>query len=128
MTYRCERVGDLLLSFLAGELRQVDDPIAQRVTLTSISVAKDCKSARVYWSALSKNQFEKPDQEFRGDAFLSEAEKELINKAFARFIPLLRRSIAKELSLRYVPQLKFFYDESCERGAKIDFLLKKVGH
>jgi ribosome-binding factor A len=39
---------------------------------------------------------------------------------------LIKRRLAAELSLRYMPDLKFFYDASFDYGAHIDRVLKSL--
>jgi len=41
-------------------------------------------------------------------------------------VPFLRRELAPRLGLREVPTLRFIYDESIERGARIEDLLRQI--
>jgi ribosome-binding factor A len=38
----------------------------------------------------------------------------------------IKRELARELSLRYMPDLKFFYDASFDYGAHINRVLKTI--
>jgi ribosome-binding factor A len=38
----------------------------------------------------------------------------------------IKRSLARRLGLRYMPDLKFFYDESFDYGSRIDQLLERI--
>jgi ribosome-binding factor A len=41
-------------------------------------------------------------------------------------VPYLRRELAPRLGLREVPDLRFAYDESIERGARVEDLLRRL--
>jgi ribosome-binding factor A len=47
-------------------------------------------------------------------------------KGFESACGFIKRRLARKLSLRYMPDLKFFYDESFDYGSQIDELLKKI--
>lgn len=123
--YRKEKVGDLLLHFLAKEINILGDPRFKLLTITSTEVSADLKSAKVYWTmpvihvdkADAKNALEE----------ISEKEKKDIEEALKDIEKFLKKRIAEELELRYVPKLIFKYDSSVVTGMRIDYLLSKVG-
>jgi ribosome-binding factor A len=123
--FRKERLGEVLLGFVAAELRGLSDPRLQFLTLTDIDVSPDLKSARIYWSSLRKAN---PGAESGDSAagFLSEAEREAIEESLKKNTAFLKKRIGEELELRYVPQLIFRFDESAERGARIEELLGSI--
>lgn len=59
--------------------------------------------------------------------FPSDARKEEVEDALRGASGFLRRRIADELELRYIPALSFRYDSSAANASRIDFLLKKAG-
>ena len=78
-------------------------------TITSVKMSRDLKLARIYFTIY-------------GDRKKSEAAVQGFESARG----FIKRSLARRLSLRYMPDLKFFFDESFEYGSHIDQLLEKI--
>lgn len=107
---RSERVGDLILEVIAELLRrEIRDPRLQAVTLTGTKVSKDLRHARVYFNLLG------------GRDFRAEASAGL--KSATGFI---RSKVAKQLNLRYAPEIEFTYDDTEDEAQHIEELLKQV--
>jgi ribosome-binding factor A len=85
------------------------DPDLRRVTITDVEMPGDLRSARIYFSCLG-----------------TEAERELAKAALQRAAGYLRREVTQRCGLRYAPELTFRFDETLERGARIEELLAKV--
>ena len=122
-SFRKQRVSELLLSFLGGELRKLTDPRVSFVTLTGVEMSADLKHARVYWTVLGSESGEKvapgiAATEFPGVKCIEDAQE-----ALSKLKSLLRKRVGAELNLRYTPNLNFLYDRSLETGARIDQLL-----
>jgi ribosome-binding factor A len=94
-----EELGDLFQ-------RHISDPRLNFVSITQVDVTPDLQLARIYISHLS-------------DA----SETPQIMKALHHATGYLRRELARRLSLRLVPELRFEYDASLERARRIDALL-----
>jgi ribosome-binding factor A len=107
---RPQRVGDQIREELGDLLRrEVKDPGVGFTTITWVKVSADLQNARVYYTVLGNGQARK-------DAA----------RALRRATPFLRRQIAARLRLRRVPELSFEYDESVERGERIERLLDEI--
>lgn len=107
---RPQRVGDQIREDLSDIIRRdVKDPGVGFVTITHVKVSADLQSARVYYTSL-------------GD----EAAHRATGKALQRAAPFLRRQIGARIRLRRVPELFFTYDESVERGERIERLLQEI--
>ena len=107
---RADRVGDLILEVIAEVLRrEIRDPRVQAVTLTGAKVSKDLRHARVYFNLLGGQN--------------DRAEVSAGLKSAAGFI---RSKVAKQLKLRYAPEIDFTYDETEDEAQRIDELLKQV--
>ena len=107
---RAERVGELIQQVLAEVLtRSIKDPRLKMATITGVKMSKDLKIARIYF-AISGGQ-KKVDNALVG---------------FNSAMGYIKRVLASELELRYMPELKFFYDESFDYGARIESLLKSL--
>jgi ribosome-binding factor A len=90
---------------------QLKDPRVGMVTLTSVQMTPDLRLARVYFSRLGE-----ADERLEAKAALEHA---------AGF---LRRELGHRLRLRYLPELRFFIDDSLERYDRISDLLHAPRH
>lgn len=107
---RSERIGELLTEIIAEVLRQdIRDPRVAPVTLTAVRVTKDLRQARVYFSILGGS-----------------ASREEVLAGLRSASGFIRSKVGKQLKLRYVPTIEFFYDESADEAQRIDDLLKQV--
>jgi len=107
---RTERVADLIRRELADILmNRMRDPRLGFVSVTGVEVSPDLGHAVVYLSSLDG----------------AEKRAEII-KVLSYAVPFLRRELAPRLGLREVPTLRFIYDESIERGARIEDLLRQI--
>ena len=107
---RPARVGERIreeLSLLL--LRKVNDPGVASVTVTEVSVTNDLRIAHVNYSALVPPE-----------------ERPAVAKALRRSSGFLRRELGHLLGLRYAPELQFHYDDSFDRGARIDAILRGI--
>lgn len=112
---RAERVAEQLKNELATVLlRDIDDPRLQNVTLMAVHVSDGLELARIFWLPLNL------------DEELSEREIKRANRAFEAATPFLRNHLAKVLSLRIVPELRFEYDKASTHGRKMEELIRKV--
>ena len=118
--FRKQRVGELLLSFLAQEIRHLGDPRLQYVTLTDIDLSPDLKNAAIYWTSL------KQGDGGPGTEFLSSGDREEIMRSFQGITKILKKRIGEELQFRYTPELHFRFDDSAERGSRIEALLHQI--
>lgn len=107
---RYQRVERQLQRELAGVLqREVKDPDVGFVTVSGVEVTKDLAVAKVYISVLTTDV----DQD-----------KRLSIVALNRAANYIHGIVSKRMRMRMVPELRFFLDESIEKGIKIDALLR----
>jgi ribosome-binding factor A len=107
---RPARVGERIREELSLLLqRKVRDPGLSSVTITDVSVTPDLKIAHVNYSAL-----------------VGPEERKAVAQALRRSAGFLRRELGKVLDLRYAPDLQFHYDDSYDRGARIDEILRGI--
>ena len=107
---RPEKLEDQI-QFLISTLiqRNVRDPELGFVTLTAVRLTADRGIAKVYYTVL-------------GD----EAQASLTQKALVRATGFLRSHLAKRLSLRRIPELRFFLDASVVVGNRMEELFSKI--
>jgi ribosome-binding factor A len=107
---RPARVGDQIRVEIADLLaRVVQDPGIGFVTITGVRVTADLQQARVFYTSLGDDRARKESR-----------------RALERVTPFLRRQIGQRLRLRRVPELHFFFDESVERGDRIEQILQEL--
>ena len=121
-----ERLADELLGFLAEEVRRLSDPRLPIITLTAVEATRDHKIATVYWSIFVHRQ--QKDESAEVSSYPSPEKIKLVSRTLAGAESYLKHRISEELEIRHVPKLIFKYDESAERGSRIDNLLKKAGY
>ena len=109
-TIRQQRVAELLfqeISVLIGN--ELDDPRLSLVQLTHVNVSRDLRNVSVYVSH---------DDE--------EVSKQQVLAGLRNATPYVRRQIAVRCALRVVPELIFHYDDTPERAARVDALLRQI--
>lgn len=107
---RPARVGDSIRQELSELIaRQVKDPGIGFLTITHVKVSPDLQLARVYYTTLG-------DEKARAQT----------SRALDRATPFLRRQLAQRLQLRRAPELSFFFDESIERGDRIERIIQDL--
>jgi ribosome-binding factor A len=110
MSKRTERVADLIRREMADILmRKMRDPRLGFVSVTAVEVTPDLSAAKIFLSSLDG----------------AEKRREIV-KVLTHAAPFLRHELAPRLGLREVPEIRFAYDESIERGARIEDLLRKI--
>jgi ribosome-binding factor A len=107
---RSDRVGGLIQKILSEMLKkEIADPRLKMATITGVEVSRDLKLARIYFTA--------PGGQQKKDATI---------KGFNSARGFIKRILAHEMDLKYMPDIKFVYDESQEYGAHIEALIKQT--
>jgi ribosome-binding factor A len=109
---RATRVAGRLSEELSAALRDLGDPRLAGVLVSRVEVTDDLQQARVYVR-----------RELGGaDEKAVKAALKALGAASGR----LRRTAGQALGLRYVPELRFFYDASLDQVSRIEELLLEV--
>ncbi|MBW2246559.1 MAG: 30S ribosome-binding factor RbfA [Deltaproteobacteria bacterium] len=107
---RSDRVGGQIQKILSEILlKKVKDPRLKNASITDVKLSRDLRIARIYF-VLSGNK--------------KNVEEAL--EGFNSAIGYVKRTVARQMGLRYMPDLKFFYDESFDYGSHIDNVLKAL--
>lgn len=111
MNIRPERVAQLMRREIAGILEsEMRDPrLSSMVSVTDVEVARDLSFARVYVSVLAEG-----GERLRVLAALQDASG------------FVRHELGPRLGLREVPGLRFVFDDSLEKGARVDAILRRI--
>jgi ribosome-binding factor A len=109
--HRTERVSDALRAVIAELLvREIKDPRIGMVTLTAVEMSPDLKHARVFFSCLG------------GDAAHQRALAGLRSAS-----GYIKAHAARQLRLRFTPDITFIFDPSLERADRLATLLREGG-
>ncbi len=111
MISRAQRVAGLMKRELATLIpRRMRDPRLQGlVSVTDVEVTEDLSLARVYVSILEGGEVRRRALE-----------------ALEHAAGFVRSELAPRLKLREMPEIRFQFDESLERGARVDELLRRL--
>lgn len=109
--HRQTRINEELTHALAQAVRELKDPriSGSVVSITDVDCAKDLKTANVYFSFFSVKYTAKE-----------------IKAALKSASGFLRTYLARSVNLRETPLLNFIYDDSIERGNRINAILMDV--
>jgi len=109
-TIRQQRVAELLFEELSIMIAsELNDPRLSLVQVTSVDVSRDLRNVKVYVSH---------DDD--------EVSKRQVLQGLQHALPYLRRQIAVRCTLRAVPEFSFYYDDTPERAARVDALLRAI--
>ena len=107
---RSDRVGALIQEALSDILRRrIKDPRLEGVLISGVRMSRDLKTARVYFAPT-------------GGPTRAEGALEGFEKARG----FIKRTLARELQLRYMPDVRFSYDTSFDYGERIEAVLKSL--
>lgn len=106
---RTFRVSEKIRTLLASELLRMADPRFSLVTITSVVTSSDLRYAKIYWMASGGK--ERIDE---------------VNEAFKSAEGVFRRLLGKELGIRFVPEMRFFYDDTLDTFSQVDELLARI--
>lgn len=103
---RHQRVEDVIHKVIASTLRDhFQDPRVGMMTLMEVKITPDLKFARIYVSVLEEEQLVQT--------------LDVLNRAVGFF----RGILAKSLSLRLIPELRFMVDETSRYAVHMDRLI-----
>ena len=107
---RADRVSELIKQSLSEIIsKQIKDPRLEMATITHVKVARDLKSARIYFTTHGGSR--KVDAAMQG---------------FQSATGFVKRELGQKLRLRYMPQIQFFYDDTLDQASRIDSILKSL--
>ena len=107
---RSRRVGEQIQRELAELVqRELKDPRLGMVTISAVEVSRDMGVAKVFFTVF-------------GEGFDPKQTLEALNHANG----FLRRELAHRMRLRMVPELRFHYDHSIEKGSQLSALINEA--
>jgi ribosome-binding factor A len=107
---RLRRIDDQIRRVVSETiLTQVQDPRVGFVTVTRVQVSREFDTAKVYVSVLG-----------------SDEERANTMQGLRSAAPFLQSRIGQAMRLRRVPLLRFLYDDSLDRGMRVDEALREI--
>ncbi len=109
MSYRIDKIENLIKEEISLIfLNKFQDPAFGLITITNVKISHDLKIAKIYFSV-----FERDKRDFVS------AKIESVKGA-------IRTELAHRIRIRFVPELKFFVDDTLDYVEKIENLIKKI--
>ena len=107
---RADRVGGQIQKVLSDILlKRIKDPRLKMTTITGVKLSRDLRTAKVYFTTTGTS------------TNIEEA-----TEGFKSALGYVKRTLASQLGLRYMPDLKFFHDESFDYGSHIEKIIKTI--
>ena len=107
---RSDRVSGQIQKALTEILQKdVSDPRLEMVTITSVKMTNDLRIARIYFTMAGSRR----------------TPKEVIG-GFNSAQKYIKRRLADQLGLRYMPNIEFYYDDTFDHASEVNALLKTV--
>lgn len=109
-TIRQRKIADQVKQAVSQVIdRKLKDPDKGFITVTHVKMSRDLRIASVYFTVL-------------GDEEATQKSLAVLNRA-KNFI---RSEIAPYLKLRFIPELRFFVDDTLEYARKIEKMLEEI--
>lgn len=111
---RTYQVAERIKELVAEHLLYTADPRFNLVTITAVMVSPDLRNAKVYWVV----------------SFLSDTDRDeriaQVEEAFEAAERHFRRMLAKQLGVRFVPDLRFYYDDTLDTAEHVERLMSRI--
>ena len=109
MSHRLEKVENLIKEEISLIfLRKLQDPTFGLLTITNVKLSPDLRVAKVYVSV-----FEKEKRDF-------------VLEKISAVTGYIRSELASKIRIRFVPELRFYIDDTLDYVEKIENLIKKI--
>lgn len=110
MSIRAEKVASVIKQALAGPVSDVSSEVTKgMVTITSVKMSPDLRVAKVYVSIF--NTKESPVE---------------VVQVLEKNVGIFRSVVAKNVRLRFVPEIRFYFDDTLDQMEHIQKLLDSI--
>lgn len=107
---RTQRVSAQIQKALADMLnKEIKDPRLELATITGVKMSRDLRIAKIYYGLTGAKK-----------------SREEVSEGFKQARGYIKRALAGRLGLRYMPDLRFYYDESFDYGSRINRILESI--
>ena len=109
MSHRIEKIEHLIKEEISLIfLYKMQDPALSLLTITNVKVSPDLKLVKIYLSVFDKEK------------------RDLVLERVKASTGYIRTELAQRIRIRYIPELKFFIDDTIDYVEKIENLIKKI--
>lgn len=109
---RVMRIADAVKRALGNIIEtKLEDPHKGFITITRVKMSPDLRIATVYYTVLGEDE-----------------QKAATKAVFTRSKSFLKNEIKPYITSRWLPDLRFFFDETMDEAQHINELLKKIEH
>ncbi len=108
--YRQQRLASLVreeLKIIVSS--ELEDPVFAMVDVTDVVVSKDLRNVKAFVSYQDE-----------------EADRKVVLQRLKHATPFIRSRIAERLTIRSVPELLFFYDDTPEKALRLNDLFQQI--
>lgn len=106
---RIHRVAEKVRESVALELQRLADPRFSLVTITSAVASPDLRNVKVYWMVTG-----------------GEERRAEVAEAFESAMGAFKRIVGRELGIRFVPELAFYYDDTLDTSEEVQRLFDRI--
>jgi len=103
---RSDRLSAQIRRVLGSAIRQLQEEGLMHVAVSDVEVTRDLSLARVYINVLDPSRSQETLRQLKDNA------------------GRLRKAIAQDIRARRIPELRFIYDDSLERGKHLESLIE----
>ncbi|KJV07071.1 30S ribosome-binding factor RbfA [Methylocucumis oryzae] len=96
------------LSFILQ--REISDSRLGFITINDVEVTKDLAVAKVFFTVMNADDVTKKHN----------------TKVLNELAPIIRHELAKRMRLRHISELRFYYDDSFDKGMRVAQLLSSI--
>ena len=109
MSHRIEKIEHLIKEEISLIfLYKMQDPALSLLTITNVKVSPDLKLVKIYLSVFDKEK------------------RDIVLERVKASTGYIRAELAQRIRIRYIPELKFFIDDTIDYVEKIENLIKKI--
>ena len=109
MSHRIDKVESLIKEEISLIfLYKLQDPSLGFITITNVKLSPDLRIAKIYISVLDKEK------------------REAVLKKVVSISGHIRSELASRVKIKFIPELKFFIDDTLDYVEKIEGLIKKI--
>lgn len=109
MAHRIDKIEHLIKEEISMIfLYKLQDPAFGLLTITNVKVSPDLKLAKIYISVFNKEN------------------RDIVLEKVKASSGHIRTELAHRIKIKFVPELKFFIDDSLDYVEKIEGLIKKI--
>ncbi|NUM80301.1 30S ribosome-binding factor RbfA [bacterium] len=110
MKQRARRIAEMIQREIGQIINfEMRDPRMKNLTITGVQLSDDLGYAKIYYVTAG-----------------TDAELKQIKETLVHAQGFLRTKIGERIDMKYVPQIKFFFDESIAHSARMDELFKEI--